>query len=184
MENVKCGLGMSHNNFIGGISSDLLKCPVVSADAVFRYGDFLVGGQMNCCIAKKAIESYTTGIAMIRPDFKVALKAENGFKSFIATYYQTVSSNMTLGYKATFGRTVSEKTIADSSSPVNMEIAVKYSLNPSSFVKAKLDQRGNLNLALSSIVSPGLRFVIGALVDTKNLQRDSHKMGLNIVFEG
>lgn len=176
---------MSQANFIGGLSGDFLKCPIVSADAVFRYGDFLVGGQVNCSLAKKTIDSFSTGIALVRSDYKIALKAENGFNSFVATYYQTVSTNMTIGYKTTFGKKMEEKsTDSSSASPLNMEIAVKYALNAASFVKAKLDQRGNMNLALSSIVSPGLRFIIGAMIDTKNFQKDNHKMGLNIVFEG
>lgn len=180
------GVGLSKQSFSGSISGSVLKCPIVSADAVVRYGDFLLGGQVNCCVSKRAIDSYSTGIAMIRPDYKISVKAENGFNSFVATYYQAVSSNMTVGYRATYGRRESEKSAAattKSATPMNMEIAIKYMLNSASFIKAKVNQQGGLNLAISSVVSPGLRLVVGALIDTKNLHKDSHKMGLNVVFD-
>ena len=184
IESAKCGAGMSMANVTGAVTAEFLKRPMVTGDLVVKMKDFLVGGQVNYCFTSKAIASYSTGIALIRPDYKVAIKADEGFKTFSASYFQSISPNLSIGYRALFNKAQGQSKSASSASPLGMEIALKYTLNSSTFLKGKLDQKGELQLAVSSVVSPGLRLVIGGAIDTKNLKASAHKSGINIVFEG
>jgi voltage-dependent anion channel protein 2 len=186
IESAKFATGMTMANFTGAISAETLKCPMLTGDAVVKLREFLVGAQVNYCLSSKAVASYSTGIALIKPEYKVSLKADEGFKTFTASYYQSVSPHLSIGYRALFNRVAGGVAQSKSAlgSPLGMEIALKYTLNSSTFVKGKMDQKGQLQLAVSSVVSPGLRLVIGGAIDTKNLKASAHKTGINIVFEG
>lgn len=125
IESAKCGAGMSMANFTRAVTAEFLGRPMVTGDAVVKVKDFLVGGQVNYCFSSKAIASYSTGIAMIRPDFKVAIKADEGFKTFSASYFQSLSPSLSIGYRALFNNAQGQSKTAIAGSPLGMEIALR-----------------------------------------------------------
>ena len=59
---------------------------------------------------------------------------------------------------------------------VGLEIASKYRLDPSSFAKAKINDRGIAALAYNVVVRNGFTLGVGASFDTQNLEKAGHKV--------
>jgi hypothetical protein len=54
---------------------DLLDGPTVAADSVFRFNDFIVGGDVTYGVAKESIQKFGAGIGYISPLFSASLMA-------------------------------------------------------------------------------------------------------------
>ncbi|KAH3682031.1 hypothetical protein WICPIJ_007003, partial [Wickerhamomyces pijperi] len=81
------------------------------------------------------------------------------------------------GTKGTF-----DSKSASGSNPVAVEVATKYSLDSTSFVKAKLADSGILALAYSQQLRPGVTLGLGGAFDTLKLGESAHKLGLSLSF--
>jgi len=57
-------------------------------------------------------------------------------------------------------------------------------LDPSSFAKAKINDRGIAALAYNVLLRPGVTLGLGASFDTQNLNQAAHKVGASFTFEG
>jgi len=67
---------------------------------------------------------------------------------------------------------------------VGLEIASKYKIDPATFAKAKINDRGILSLAYNTKINQGFTFGIGASLDTQKLNEAGHKIGTSFTFEG
>jgi len=63
---------------------------------------------------------------------------------------------------------------------VTSKVAVNHKFDDSTSVKARVDNSGNLALALSQKATTNLTFTIGTELNVTNL--DNHKLGLNLTF--
>merc|ERR1711939_1165811 len=65
-----------------------------------------------------------------------------------------------------------------------LELASKYKLDPLSFAKAKINDRGIAAFAYSTKLNAGTTLGLGLSLDTQKLNEAGHKIGTSLTFEG
>ncbi|PLB54409.1 outer mitochondrial membrane protein porin [Aspergillus steynii IBT 23096] len=154
---------------------DLLNGPSANFDAVLGHEGFLVGAEGGYDVQKAAITKYSAAVGYSVPQYTAAITASNNLSVFAASYYHRVNAQVEAGAKATWDSKVGNS--------VGLEVASKYRLDPSSFAKAKINDRGIAALAYNVLLRPGVTLGLGASFDTQNLNQAAHKVGASFTFE-
>jgi len=155
---------------------DLFKGPVASVDMTLGHEGFLVGAEGGYDVQKAAITKYSLAAGYSAGSYAAAVQATNNLSVFSASYYHKVNTEVEAGAKATWDSTQGQN--------VGMEVASKYKLDPSSFAKAKINDRGIAALAYNVKLGTGVTLGLGASFDTQNLSQAAHKVGASFTFEG
>ncbi|GFF37576.1 mitochondrial outer membrane protein porin [Aspergillus udagawae] len=154
---------------------DLLNGPSANFDAVLGHEGFLVGAEGGYDVQKAAITKYSAAVGYSVPQYTAAITAGNNLTVFSASYYHRVNQQVEAGAKATWD--------SKAGNSVGLEVASKYRLDPSSFAKAKINDRGIAALAYNVLLRPGVTLGLGASFDTQNLNQAAHKVGASFTFE-
>ncbi|OJJ87084.1 porin [Aspergillus glaucus CBS 516.65] len=154
---------------------DLLSGPTANFDAVLGHEGFVVGAEGGYDVQKAAITKYSAAIGYSVPQYTAAITAGNNLSVFSSSYYHRVNAQVEAGAKATWD--------SKAGNSVGLEVASKYRLDPSSFAKAKINDRGIAALAYNVLLRPGVTLGLGASFDTQNLNQAAHKVGANFTFE-
>ena len=149
---------------------DVVKGPVVTGDAVVGHEGFLVAAETSYDIGTGAIKKYQTSIAYAAPEYVVCVNASNNLSTFVASYYHRVSPLLEAGGRATYD-------VKSPSKDVGLELASKYILDPTAYVKGKINNRGIASLSYFQSLRPGIKVGIGATVDTQHFNESAHKIG-------
>lgn len=171
----KVNLYFKQSNFNARAFFDLLKGPTASVDAVLGHDGFLVGAEAGYDVQKAAITRYSAAVGYTVPEYTAAITATNNLSVFSASYYHRVNSAVEAGAKASWD--------SKASNNVGLEVASKYRLDPASFAKAKINDRGIAALAYNVLLRPGVTLGLGASFDTQNLNESAHKVGASFTFE-
>ncbi|MCJ1459059.1 Mitochondrial porin [Mycoblastus sanguinarius] len=172
----KLNLYFRQPNFHGRAFFDVLKGPVANVDAVLGHEGFLVGAEAGYDVQKAALTRYSAAIGYTAAEYSAAITATNSLSVFAASYYHKVNSQVEAGAKATWD--------SKGSNNVGMEVASKYRFDPTSFAKAKVNDRGIAALAYNVKLRPGVTVGLGVSLDTQNLNEAAHKVGTSFEFEG
>lgn len=154
---------------------DLLKGPTANVDAVLGHDGFLVGAEAGYDVQKAAITRYSAAVGYTVPEYTAAITATNNLSIFSASYFHRVNAQVEAGAKASWD--------SKGTNQVGLEVASKYRLDPTSFAKAKINDRGIAALAYSVLLRPGVTLGLGASFDTQNLHESAHKVGASFTFE-
>ncbi|KAL2059114.1 hypothetical protein ABVK25_000406 [Lepraria finkii] len=172
----KLNLYFKQPNFNARAFFDVLKGPVANVDCVLGHEGFLVGAEAGYDAQKAALTKYAAAVGYTQPEYTAAITASNNLSIFAASYYHKVNSQVEAGAKATWD--------SKAGNNVGLEVASKYRLDPSSFAKAKINDRGIAALAYNIKLRPGVTTGLGVSLDTQNLNEAAHKVGLSFEFEG
>lgn len=172
----KFNLHFKQSNFHGRAFFDLLKGPTANVDAVVAHEGFMAGASAGYDVQKAAISSYSAAVGYSAPVYSAAITASDNLSVFAASYYHKVNSQVEAGAKATWN--------SKSGNAVGLEVASKYRLDPMSFVKGKINDRGVAAVAYNVLLRPGATLGIGASFDTQKLDQATHKVGVSFTFEG
>ena len=124
----KVNLYFKQPNFHARAFFDVIKGPSANIDAVLGHEGFLVGAEAGYDVQRAAITKYSAAVGYSIPEYSAAITATNNLSVFSASYYHKVNSAVEAGAKATWD--------SKSSANVGLEVASKYRLDPTSFVKA------------------------------------------------
>ncbi|KAL3424448.1 outer mitochondrial membrane protein porin [Phlyctema vagabunda] len=171
----KFNLHFKQSNFHGRAFFDLLKGPTANVDAVIGQDGFLAGASAGYDVQKAAITSYAAAIGYSAPQYTAAITAANNLSVFSASYYHKVNSQVEAGAKATWD--------SKSGNAVGLEVASKYRLDPLSFAKIKLNDRGVAAVSYNVLLRPGVTLGLGASFDTQKLDQATHKIGTSFTFD-
>jgi len=171
----KFNLHFKQANFHGRAFFDLLKGPTANVDAVIGQDGFLAGASAGYDVQKAAITSYSAAVGYVAPQYTASVTAANNLSVFSAAYYHKVNSQVEAGAKATWD--------SKSGNQVGLEVASKYRLDPVSFAKVKINDRGIAAVAYSVLLRPGVTLGLGASFDTQKLDQATHKIGTSFVFD-
>ncbi|KZZ87117.1 Porin, eukaryotic type [Ascosphaera apis ARSEF 7405] len=175
VNNVRLNLYFKQSNLTARAFFDLLKGPTATFDAVLGHEGFLVGAEGGYDVQKAAITRYSAAVAYSLPEYTAALTATNNLSVYSASYYHRVNPVVEAGAKATWD--------SKTGNTVGLEVASKYRLDPSSFAKVKVNERGIAALAYNVLLRPGVTLGLGASIDTQNMNQAAHKVGLSFTFE-
>ncbi|GMM30651.1 porin [Martiniozyma asiatica (nom. inval.)] len=167
----------SHDAFHARAFVDLLKGPIFNGDFTIGQDGFTTGGAFTYDVKSANLTGYSAGIGYKAPSYALALVAANNLSVFSAGYYHKVSSQLEVGAKGTF-----DSKTSSTGTPVSIEVASKYALDSSAFVKTKLADSGILTLAYQQVLRPGVKVGFGGAFDTLKLGESAHKLGLSLSF--
>jgi len=171
----KFNLHFKQANFHGRAFFDLLKGPTANVDAVVGHEGFLAGASAGYDVQKAAVTNYNAAVGFVAPTYSAAVTATDNLSLFAASYYHKVNSQVEAGAKATWN--------SRTSNTVGLEVASKYRVDPVSFWKAKINDRGVAAVAYNVLLREGVTVGIGASFDTQKLDQATHKVGTSFTFE-
>jgi len=135
-----------------------------------------VGGEAGYDVSKGAVTRYALAVGYQTPSYTASVTALQNLSVVSATYYQKVSSSVEVGSKAAYD--------VNAGKASGLELVSKYKLDPLSFAKAKINDRGIAALAYSTKLNAGTTLGIGLSLDTAKLNEAGHKIGTSLTFEG
>ncbi|QIW98089.1 hypothetical protein AMS68_003607 [Peltaster fructicola] len=144
-------------------------------DLVASHEGFLIGGEAGYDVQKAAVTRYSLGLGFQAPTYSAAIVGTQNLSVVAATYYQKVNSSVEVGAKAAYD--------VQNGKPSGLEVASKYKLDPLSFAKAKINDRGIAAFAYSTKLNSGTTLGLGLSLDTAKLNEAGHKIGTSLVFE-
>lgn len=156
---------------------DLTKGPVFITDLTFGQDGFTTGGAFKYDVKSAVLSDYTAAIGYKAPSYAVALVASNNLSVFTTGYYHKVSPVLEVGSKATY-----DSKSTTGANPVAIEIASKYILDPTAFVKTKIADSGILTLAYQQELTKGVKVGFGGAFDALKLGEAAHKLGVSFSF--
>jgi voltage-dependent anion channel protein 2 len=171
----KLNLHFKQANFHGRAFFDLLKGPTANVDAVIGQDGFLAGASAGYDVQKAAITNYSAAVGYSASQYTASITATNNLSVFSAAYYHKVNSQVEAGAKATWD--------SKSGNQVGLEVASKYRLDPVSFAKIKINDRGVAAVAYNVLLRPGVTLGLGASFDTQKLDQATHKIGTSFTFD-
>jgi len=171
----KFNLHFKQSNFHGRAFFNLLKGPTASIDAVVGHEGFLAGASTGYDVQKAAITGYSAAVGYTSPSYTAAITATDNLSVFSASYYHKVNSQVEAAAKATWN--------SKSGNTVGLEVASKYRLDPVSFAKAKVNDRGVAAFSYNVLLREGVTLGLGGSVDTQKLDQATQKLGVSFTFE-
>ncbi|TAQ91428.1 hypothetical protein B7494_g218 [Chlorociboria aeruginascens] len=154
---------------------DLAKGPTANIDAVIGQDGFLAGASAAYDVQRAAITNYSASVGYTRPEYTAAITGANNMTVFSASYYHKVDANVEAGAKASWN--------SKNSNTVGLEVASKYRLDPLSFAKVKMNDRGVVAIAYNVLLRPGVTLGLGASFDTQKMDQATHKIGTSFTFD-
>ncbi|KAI8947009.1 eukaryotic porin/Tom40 [Xylaria longipes] len=171
----KLNLTFKQSAFHGRAFFDLLKGPIANVDAVIGHEGFLAGASAGYNVQKAAVTGYSAAVGYVAPQYSAAITATDNLSVFAASYYHKVNKDVEASAKAVWN--------SKSGNAVGLEVASKYRLDPVSFAKAKINDRGVAAVAYNVLLRPGVTVGIGASFDTQKIDQATHKVGASFTFE-
>ncbi|KAK6212843.1 Mitochondrial porin [Pestalotiopsis sp. IQ-011] len=171
----KLNLHFKQNIFHGRAFFDLLKGPIANVDAVVGHEGFLAGASAGFDVQKGALTGYSAALGYTGLGYTSSITATDNLSTFAAAYYHKVNSQTEAGAKATWN--------SKTGNAVGLEVATKYRLDPVSFAKAKINDRGVAAVAYNVLLRPGVTLGVGGSFDTQKLDQATHKVGMSFTFE-
>lgn len=145
-------------------------------DAVAGHEGFVVGGEAGYNLQKAAITGYSLAIGYQTPKYTAAITGTQNLSIIAASLYQKVNSVVEVGVKTGYD--------VQNAKASGLEVASKYKLDPLSFAKAKVNDRGIAALAYSTKLNAGTTLGLGLSLDTAKMNEAGHKIGTSLTFEG
>ncbi|KAJ2903022.1 outer mitochondrial membrane protein porin [Zalerion maritima] len=163
-------------NFHGRANFDLLKGPTAALDAVVGHEGFLAGAAASYDVNKATVTGYSASVGYHGPGYAFAVTSTDALSVFAASYYHKVNPQVEAGSKATWN--------SKTGNNVGLEVACKYRLDPVSFAKIKVNDRGVAAIAYQVLLRQGVTLGLGASFDTQKMDQATHKIGASFTFEG
>jgi len=145
-------------------------------DAVAGADGFLVGGEAGYDLQKAAITKYSVGLGYTTPQYTATVQGIQNLSVISASYYQKIGAQTEVGVKAGYD--------VQAAKASGLEVASKYKLDPATFAKAKINDRGIAALSYNTRLNPGTTLGLGLSLDTHKLNEAGHKIGTSLTFEG
>ncbi|KAI0856465.1 eukaryotic porin/Tom40 [Xylaria cubensis] len=171
----KFNVHFKQSAFHGRAFFDLIKGPTANIDAVIGHEGFLAGASAGYNVQKAAVTGYSAAVGYVAPQYSAAITATDNLSVFAASYYHKVNSQVEASAKAVWN--------SKSGNAVGLEVASKYRLDPVSFAKAKINDRGVAAVSYNVLLRPGVTAGIGASFDTQKIDQATHKVGTSFTFE-
>ncbi|TID29911.1 hypothetical protein CANINC_001422 [Pichia inconspicua] len=168
----------NHDTISARAFVDLLKGPIFNADFTYGKEGFTTGGAVTYDVSSAKLSSYSSALGYKSSTYALALVASNNLSVFTAGYYHKVSPILEVGSKATY-----DSKTTTSGNPVAIEIASKYILDPSAFVKAKIADSGIVTLAYQQNLNNNVKLGLGAAFDALKINESNHKIGASLSFQ-
>ncbi|KAA0724867.1 Voltage-dependent anion-selective channel protein 2 [Triplophysa tibetana] len=147
--------------------------PTIHGAAVLGYEGWLAGYQMTFDSAKSKMTRSNFAIGFKTEDFQLHTHVNDGTE-FGGSIYQKVNNRL---------ETAVHLAWTAGNNSTSFGIAGKYMLDPSSSISAKVNNSSLVGIGYTQTLRPGVKITLSALVDGKNVNSGSHKLGLGIELD-
>ncbi|XP_043957463.1 voltage-dependent anion-selective channel protein 2-like [Gambusia affinis] len=157
-----------------GVDVDLdFAGPTIHAAAVVGYEGWLGGYQMTFDSAKSKMTQSNFAVGYKTGDFQLHTNINDG-SEFGGSIYQKVNKDLETAVNLAW---------TAGSNGTRFGIAAKYQLDSSASVSAKVNNSSLVGIGYTQTLRPGMKLVLSALVDGKNINAGGHKLGLGLELE-
>ncbi|KAK7919169.1 hypothetical protein WMY93_010453 [Mugilogobius chulae] len=157
-----------------GIDVDLdFAGPTIHGAGVAGYEGWLAGYQMTIDSAKSKMTHSNIAVGYRTGDFQLHTNVKDG-SEFGGSIYQKVNDKL---------ETAVDLAWSAGSNGTCFGIAAKYQLDPEASISAKVNNASLVGIGYSQNLRPGMKLVLSALVDGKNINAGGHKLGLGLELE-
>jgi len=156
------------------LDTDLnLSGPVINTSAVLGHKGWLAGLQMAYDSSKSKLVKNNFSLGYSMGDFCLHSNINDG-AIFGASLYQKVNTNIETGVN--LGWTASSNT-------TSFGVAIKYTLDQTGSVRAKINNSSQIGLGYQQKIRDGVTITLSTLIDGKNFNQGGHKVGLALELE-
>lgn len=145
----------------------------INAGTSVNYGRWLFGAGADFNLAKSALSGTKVTVGFSEGDLQVTSSISDGSR-VSGSLFHTPCSAFQGGVQFSWNR---------DSADTGFAVAGKYTLDESSFVKAKLDKSMALNLSYVQTMRKGVTLRLSADVAANALSSDAHQLGLHLTIE-
>ncbi|CAL9699363.1 unnamed protein product [Knipowitschia caucasica] len=157
-----------------GVDVDLdFAGPTIHGAGVAGYEGWLAGYQMTIDSAKSKLTHSNISVGYRTGDFQLHTNVKDG-SEFGGSIYQKVNDKL---------ETAVDLAWSAGSNGTCFGIAAKYQLDSDTAVSAKVNNASLVGVGYSQSLRPGMKLVLSALVDGKNINAGGHKLGLGLELE-
>jgi len=171
---LKFGLAYKTDWLNSSFTANLFNKPKAKVDAVFKTGDFLVGGQVTIDPISAKLTDVSAALGYSSSDYSLSLHASETFGTYSGFVSHKVSDKVTVS-TATSYRQGDERSL--------VEFGSQFNLDKDASLKVKFDSMGKIGLGYVQKVRPDVKASFGLLIDSHNLDQSGHKYGFGLTFE-
>jgi len=163
-----------HDKFLLNTDVDLdLAGPVVHNSLVVGHLGWLFGLQTSFDTAKSQLTRNNFAVGYQACDFTLHTNVNDGTEVG-GSIYQRVNSDLDLGVSLSWSSVNNQTRFA---------LASKYQLDKTASVQAKVNNLSQIGLSYSQQLRDGVKLIMSALVDGKNINGGGHKLGLGLELQ-
>lgn len=157
-----------------GVDVDLdFAGPTIHGVAVAGYEGWLAGYQMSFDTAKSKMTQSNFAVGYKTGDFQLHTNVNDG-SEFGGSIYQKVNDKLETAVNLAW---------TAGSNGTRFGIGAKYQLDSSASISAKVNNSSLVGIGYTQTLRPGMKLVLSALVDGKNINAGGHKLGLGLELE-
>uniref|UniRef100_A0A3Q3EPG7 Non-selective voltage-gated ion channel VDAC2 n=1 Tax=Labrus bergylta TaxID=56723 RepID=A0A3Q3EPG7_9LABR len=157
-----------------GVDVDLdFAGPTIHGAGVAGYEGWLAGYQMTFDSAKSKMTQSNFAVGYKTGDFQLHTNVNDGAE-FGGSIYQKVNDNLETAVNLAW---------TAGNNGTRFGIAAKYQLDSSASISAKVNNASLVGIGYTQTLRPGMKLVLSALVDGKNINAGGHKLGLGLELE-
>ncbi|CCD23405.1 putative porin POR2 NDAI_0B03710 [Naumovozyma dairenensis CBS 421] len=172
-KNAKVNMSFVQPFFAAKGTFDIFKSPLFIGNLTLAHEGVVGGAEFGYDITGGTISRYALCLGYSARDYNLALSI-NDARITSASFYQSVSKILQVGAKATLN--------PQRGSNVGIEFATKYNPDPTSQIKAKINDGGLLTLSYKQDLRPGITLGVGTSLDALKLDEPIHKLGWSLTF--
>eukprot|EP00123_Amoebidium_parasiticum_P022490 comp8853_c0_seq1/m.4056 comp8853_c0_seq1/g.4056 ORF comp8853_c0_seq1/g.4056 comp8853_c0_seq1/m.4056 type:complete len:281 (-) comp8853_c0_seq1:244-1086(-) len=151
---------------------DLFNGPVATVSGVFAADNgLLFGAEGGYNVQSGALTTNTFAFGYAQKDFTTVITTDG--TAFNTHIHHNASAKVDAAINIGFSRGKNDTAFA---------FGTTYKLEDGAYLKAKLNQAGEVGLGYTQSLRPGVKLTVGVNVDTKNITADAHKIGLALTL--
>jgi len=160
-----------HDKFFTNVDIDLDAAgPVLHKSVVVNHLGWLVGAQCTFDTAKSQLTRNNFAIGYTANDFTLHTNVNDGTEVGGSLYHK-VNDQLEMGVSLSW---------SSGNNATRFAIASKYQLDKQSTVQAKVNNMSQIGLSYTQQLRDGVKLIVSALVDGKNINGGGHKLGLGL----
>eukprot|EP01135_Chromosphaera_perkinsii_P008363 Nk52_evm1s1303 gene=Nk52_evmTU1s1303 len=159
--------------FFSTCDLDLFNGPTISTSTCVGLEGCYAGVETSYNVQNGALKKTNFALAYKASDY-IFHAALNDMAKVNASVFHACSSNLSSCAQIQWNRNNSDTLFA---------VGTHYKLDSQAFIKARIDNNAQLGVSYTQNLRKGVKLTLSALVDGKQLNTDSHKLGLGLVLE-
>lgn len=143
---------------------------IMHGSVVLGHQGWLAGAQLSFNPHQAKLNKTNFSVGYQDKDFQVHTNVSDG-KEFLGSLYQKINSSLESA--------ISLSCSAGNNAPI-FSIGCLYRMDEDTQIKARINNKNMIGLALIRQLRPGIAFTLNAQIDGKNFNQGGHKLGMGI----